>query len=141
MFLSAGNYTLPVKAVTVRQETTKTAIENLYRTTAFFTAARIIANMDSLTYKKAGGYWRLIGTLEESINRENPRLYAALRDTRAALSRRLSGQELSREMTRRVSAASPLLCLAYYLGCDEDKIRELNSVADSFAVGGDIVYV
>jgi hypothetical protein len=44
-------------------------------------------------------------------------------------------------MTRRISVAAPLLYLAYYLGCDEDKIRKLNSVADSFVIEGDVIYV
>jgi hypothetical protein len=124
-----------------RQEATKTAVENLYRTTAFLTSARIISNMNSLTYKKAEGYWRLLKKLEESINRENPAVYAAIQDVHTALSRELSRRELSREMIRSVSNASPLLYLAYYLGCDEDKIRELNAIADSFVIEGDIIYV
>jgi hypothetical protein len=140
-FLSASTYTLPVEAATVSQEATKTAMENLYRTMAFLAAARIIANMDSLTYKKAEGYWRLIKNLEESIDRENPVVYAAVQDVCTALSRELSGRELSAEMIRNVTAAAPLLYLAYYLGCDEDKIRELNSVADSFIVEGKVIYV
>ncbi|MDR1250184.1 MAG: DNA circularization N-terminal domain-containing protein [Treponema sp.] len=124
-----------------RQATTKTAIENLYRTMGLFTATLILANMDSLSYKKAEGYWRLIQKLEESIDRENPAVYAAIRDAHAALSRELSRRELSKEMSRRVSDASPLLYLAYYLGCNEDKIRELNSMADSFVLEGIVVYV
>jgi prophage DNA circulation protein len=140
-FLSASTYTLSTDTATVSQEATKTAIENLYRTMAFLSSARIIANQDSLTYKKAGGYWRLIEKLEESINRENPAVYAAVRDMRTALSRELSRRELSTEMTRRVSIAVPLLYLAYYLGCDEDKIRELNSIADSFVIEGAVIYV
>jgi hypothetical protein len=141
LFLSASSYTLPIETATVSQEATKKAIENLYRTMALLVSARLIASLDRLTYKKAEGYWRLIKKLEESINRENPAVYAAVRDMRAALSQKLSGQEISREMTRRVSAASPLLYLAYYLGCDEDKIRELNSIADSFVIEGDTIYV
>jgi prophage DNA circulation protein len=140
-FLSASTYTLATEAVTVSQEATKTAIENLYRTMAFLASARIIENQDSLTYKKAEGYWRLLEKLEESISRENPAVYAAMRDLRTALSRELSQRELSAEMVRKVSVAAPLLYLAYYLGCDEDKIRELNSIADSFVVDGAVIYV
>jgi len=44
-------------------------------------------------------------------------------------------------MTRHISVAAPLLYLAHYLGCDENKIRELNSVADSFVVEGAVIYV
>jgi hypothetical protein len=127
--------------VTVSQEATVRAIENLFRIMAFLASARLIANMDSLTYKKAAGYWRLLEKLEGSINRENPAVYAAMQNVHNALSRELSGREISREMTRRVSSAVPLLYLAYYLGCDEDKIRELNSVADSFVIEGDVIYV
>jgi hypothetical protein len=141
LFLSASTYSLSTETATVSQENTKKVIENLYRTVAFLAATQIIANMDSITYKNAGGYWRLLEKLEESINRENPHLYAALRDVRIALSRMLSGQELSREMSRRLSGASPLLYLAYYLGCDEDKIRELNTIVDSFILEGDVIYV
>jgi prophage DNA circulation protein len=141
LFLSAGSYSLPVETATVSQENTKKAVENLYRITAFLTAARIISSMDSITYKNAEGYWRLLEKLEERIDRENPAVYAALRDVRAVLSRELSGRELSREMNRDVAAASPLLYLAYYLGCDEEKLRELNRIADSFAVEGKVIYV
>jgi hypothetical protein len=141
MFLSVSDYTLSVDAATVRAEATKKAVEHLYRTMAFLAAVRIIANIDSLTRQRAAGYWRLLEKLEKSINRENPAVYAALRDMRIALSRRLSRQELSAEMTRRFSAAMPLLSLAWYLGCDEDVIRRLNRIADSFTVEGDVIYV
>ncbi|MDR0451273.1 MAG: DNA circularization N-terminal domain-containing protein [Treponema sp.] len=140
MFLSASDYTLDGNAATVREEATKKAVENLYRTMAFLAAARIIANSGSLTRQRAAGYWRLLEKLEGSINRENPAVYAALRDMRIALSRQLSRQGLSAEMTRRFSAAVPLLYLAYYLGCDEAKIRELNRIADSFTVEGGVIY-
>jgi hypothetical protein len=104
-------------------------------------SAKIITNMDSLAYKKAAGYWRLIQKLEGSIDRENPAVYAAIRDMHTALSRELSRRELSREMSRRVSDVSPLLYIAYYLGCEEDKIRELNSISDSFVLKGAVIYV
>jgi hypothetical protein len=58
-----------------------------------------------------------------------------------ALARILAGRRLSAEMRRGVSAHVPLLYLAYYLGCDENKIRELNSIADSFIIEGDVIYV
>jgi hypothetical protein len=123
------------------EDDTAAAIDNPCRTTAFLVSARIIVNMDSLTRKKAEGYWRLLEKLERGIDQENPRLYAAVRDLRTALSRELSRRTLSAEMIRNVSASAPLLYLAHYLGCDEDKLRELNSIADSFVIEGDIVYV
>jgi len=129
------------EAVTVNQKATITAGENLYKITAFLVSARLIASTDFLTYKKAAGYWRLLEKLEESIDRENPAVYTAMQAVHNALSQELSEQKISREMTRHISVAAPLLYLAYYLGCDEDKIRELNSVADSFVVEGDVIYV
>jgi prophage DNA circulation protein len=141
LFLSASTYTLPVEAATASQEAARAATENLYRITALLASARILAGMDSLTYKKAGGYWRLLEKLAGSIGQEDPGIYAAVRDLRTALSRKISSRDLSGEMTRKVSAAAPLLYLAYYLGCGEEKIRELNSVADSFIVDGEVIYV
>jgi prophage DNA circulation protein len=141
LFLSASDYAMPVVTATVSQENTKKAMENLYRTTAFFASARIIANMDSVTYQKASGYWRLLKKLEERVNRENPAVYAALRDVRSVLSQKLLEQELSREMSRDIFIPVPLLYLANYLGCDEDKLRELNRIADSFVIEGRVIYV
>jgi len=141
-FLSADTYTLSDEpAVTVNQEATNTACENLFRIMAFLVSAQLIANMDSLTYKKAGGYWRLLEKLEESIDQENPAIYTAIQNVHIALSQELSEREINREMTRRISIETPLLYLAYYLGCNEDKIRELNSIADSFVVEGAVIYV
>jgi hypothetical protein len=129
------------EAAAVSQEATKKAVENLYRVMAFLASSQIIANMDSLTYQKAQGYWRLIKKLAESIDQENPVMYAAIQDMRGALARKLSRLELSGEMSRNIAVPVPLLYLAYYLGCDEDKIRELNSIADSFVIEGDVIYV
>jgi hypothetical protein len=140
-FLLSDSYVLSDNTVTTSQTNTKTAIENLYRTMAFSTAIQIIIQYDRLTYRKTQAYWQLIRKLEESINRENPVVYAALQETRTALSRKLAENELSREMTRIIAAPSPLLYVAHYLGCDEDKIRELNTIPDSFVAGGSIVYV
>ena len=123
------------------REATEAAVENLYRIMAFSVSAQILVNMDSLTYKKAEGYWRLVTKLEESIDRENPAVYTAIQDTRTALSEELSRRELSAEMTRSFYTTTPLLFMAYYLGCDEDKIRELNGIADSFVIEGDVIYV
>jgi len=141
LFLSDATYTLSEEAATVSEEATIRASEDLYRTMAFLVSAQLIANMDSLTYKKASGYWRLLKKLEKSINQEDPSVYAAVQDVHTALSQELLGRELSREMTKRFSIAAPLLYLAHYLGCDENKIRELNSVADSFVVEGAVIYV
>jgi len=140
-FLSTATYTLSEEAATVSEEATIRASEDLYRTMAFLVSAQIIANMESLTYKKASGYWRLFEKLEKSINQEDPAVYTAIQEVHTALSRELLGRSLSREMTKRISIAAPLLYLAHYLGCDEAKIRELNSVADSFVVEGAVIYV
>jgi prophage DNA circulation protein len=141
-FLSADTYVLSEeKAVTVSQEATIAAGENIYRIMAFLVSARLIENTDSLTRNRAEGYWRLFERLKESINRENSAVYASMQNIHTALSRELSRREISREMTRHISVAAPLLFLAYYLGCDEDKIRELNSVADSFVIEGNVIYV
>jgi hypothetical protein len=141
LFLSANTYTLPIVAATAGQTTTKKAIENLYRTVAFSAAIQIVINYDLLTHQKATGYWQLIEKLEESIDKENPAVYTALQDMRTTLARALSEKELSGEMVRTIPSILPLLYVAYYLGCDEDKIRELNSIPDSFVITGKVIYV
>jgi hypothetical protein len=140
-FLSADTEVLSEEAATASEEETIKACENLYRIMAFSVSVRLLENMDSLTYKKATGYWRLLEKLANSIDRENPAVYAAIQDILSALAQKLSAMDIHREMTRRIPAAAPLLYLANYLGCDEDKIRALNSVADSFVIEGDVMYV
>ena len=141
MLLSADTFRLPGEASTVSQDVTQTEIENLYRTMAYVASAEIIAGMDFLSHDSAAGCWRLLERLEGSIDKENPAVHAALCDVRSALSRRLSMQELSAEMTRRLPSAAPILFLTHYLGCGEDTLRRLNSIADSFLVEGDVIYV
>jgi len=141
MFLAMDTFRLPGEAATVSQDVTRTEIENLYRTMAFITSAEIVAGMEFLSRDSAAGCWRLLERLEGSINKENPAVHAALCGVRIALSRRLSMQELSAEMTRRLQTAAPILYLAHYLGCGEDTLRRLNSIADSFTVVGDVIYV
>lgn len=139
-FLSAANYTMDVPAVTVAQQNTKEAIENLYRAGAFYAVCRILPQMH-VAYQKAIGYWNLLLRLYDSIDRDDPSVYAAMDDMRIAVSRELSAMELSAEMYRNFNIPLPLLYIAHYLGCDEAKLRELNTIADSFNVRGDIVYV
>ena len=94
-----------------------------------------------MTLKKAEGYWKLLAKLESSIDGENPAVHAALANMRIALSQKLSGRTLRSELARSFDVPLPLLHIALLLGCDENKIRELNAVADSFAIEGDILYV
>jgi len=142
LFLSADSFSaLPGEAATVGQKATARAVENLYRTAAYLASVEIVAGMDSPTRGEAAGYWRLLARLEESVDRENPAVHAALSDARAALSARLSAQGLSAEKAREVPSPAPLLYLAFRLGCDEAELRRLNRVADSFVVEGEVVYV
>lgn len=79
--------------------------------------------------------------LEASIDMEDAAVYTAVENMLVFLSLALSSRTLSAEAIRQFSAPLPLLYIAQYLGCDEAKLRELNSIADSFAVMGDVVYV
>ncbi|MCL2602432.1 MAG: hypothetical protein FWD91_06425, partial [Treponema sp.] len=141
MFLAASSFRLPGEAVTVSQKTTRTATENLYRTMAFSVSAKIIADMDFLTRETACGCWRLLEKLEDSIDKENPAVHSALRDTLSALSRRLSSQKTSTQKRRHFPSAVPVLYIAHYLGCTEENLRRMNRIGDSFLVQGDVLYV
>jgi uncharacterized protein YoxC len=140
LFLSASNYTMDVPAATVAQQNTKNAMENLYRTTALFAASQIIPEMD-ISYQKTSTYWSFLQKLETSIDKEDSAVYTAVENIRITLSLALSSRALSAEAIRQFPAPLPLLCIAQYLGCDEEKLRELNSIADSFVIKGDVVYV
>ncbi len=142
-FLTATNYGLPDETVTEQQRNTKKAIENLYRMAAFGAVAQLFVKVDPETqsFEKQSGLWTLFEKLEKSIEKENPDVYEAVEETRIACAQTLLTYSYDRELTRYVRKAMPLLPLALYLGCDAEKIRSLNEVADSFLIEGDVIYV
>jgi len=139
-FLSASSFALSSIPLTVRQEAVQKAVENLYRICAFTAAGSILPQLDG-SFQKTEGYWKLFMKLEESIDKNDPAVYAALETVRVYVSCILSAKELSAEKRRYFNAPLPLLYMAQYLGCDEDKLRNLNHIADSFVVKGSVLYV
>jgi hypothetical protein len=139
-FLSASSFALNSTPLTVRQEAVQKAVENLYRICAFTAAGTILPQLDG-SFQKIEGYWKLFMKLEASIDKNDPAVYAALETVRIYVSCILSAKELSAEKKRYFNAPLPLLYLAQYLGCDEDKLRDLNHIADSFVVKGNVLYV
>lgn len=142
-FLTASNYELSDEAITEQQWNTIKAVENLYRMTAFGAVAQLFVKIDPDTqsFDKQSGLWTLFEFLEESIDKENPDVYAAVEETRIACAETLLTYSYDRELKRHIRQSMPLLPLALYLGCDAEKIRRLNEVADSFLIEGDVIYV
>jgi hypothetical protein len=140
MLFSASDYTLDVSAATTAQQNTKEAVENLYRASALCAAGVVMAQIDA-PYQQTASYWNLFLKLEESVDKENPAVYTALENMRAAVSGELSRKDLDKELNAVFNAPLPLLYIARHLGCGEAKLRELNTIADSFVVKGGVVYV
>ena len=142
-FLTAANYEISDEAITEQQWNTKAAIENLYRTAAFGAVAQLFVKIDpdTQTFEKQQGLWTLFEKLEESIDKENPDVYEAVENARIACAETLLTYNYDKELTKRIRKAMPLLPLALYLGCDAQRIRSLNAVADSFLIKGDVIYV
>ncbi|MDR0456695.1 MAG: DNA circularization N-terminal domain-containing protein [Treponema sp.] len=141
-FLSARNVTLDVEAATIWQEETKKATENLYRTVSLCASAQIIMSMEEDTNRsQMEGYWALYSKLENSLNLEDPDMYQAIVEMRAALSVKLRQSGMSRELKKTLEESVPLLFLSHYLGCDEYKLRIMNSIDDSFVLSGEVSYV
>ena len=139
-FLSASTFALNSIPLTVRQEATQKAIENLYRIAAFMAAGALLSQLDA-SFQKTEGCWKLLLKLEASIDKNDPAVYAALENVRVCVSRILSAKELSAEKKRYFNTPLPLLSLAQYVGCGEEKLRDLNCIADSFVIKGGVLYV
>jgi hypothetical protein len=139
--LAAHTYTLNIPAATAQQQKTQEAIEQCYRIGAWYLASQIITQMSVLSYQTATRYWTLLEQLEESIDKDNTLVYAAIEELRISVSRELAEKELSAEVHRTFMAPLPLLAMAQYVGCDADKLQELNRVADSFVITGEVAYV
>jgi prophage DNA circulation protein len=140
-FLSAGTWTLPIEAATVRQDETKRASENLYRAVSLCAAAEIIMSMEDATRGQMDGYWALYTKLENSISLEDPDMYEAIVEMRSALSENLRQSNISHELKKTLERPVPLLFLSHYLNCDEDQLRILNAIEDSLLVSGEVIYV
>ena len=140
-FLSETNVTLEIEAITVKQQTTKAATLSLYKTVAFCTAGQLLVTLDNNTYQQTQNYWQLFQQLGNSINQEDPSIYQAVRDMCIAASQELSARGLDAEYLKNVTLPAPLLYLSKYLGTDDERIRQLNIMADSFVIEGTIIYV
>ena len=139
-FLSADSFKTDMETATIKQHVTKDNTENLYRAMALSAAAQILVQMD-MTYQEASGLWSLYEKLEASVDQNDPEVYRAIRDMRLAASRELSSRKLDNELLRAINLPVPLLYLSHILGCSDEKIRQLNSIPDSFIISGDIIYV
>lgn len=142
-FLTAANYELGEEAITEQQYNTKKAVENLYKTVAFGACAQLFVKLDSdkQTYESQKGLWTLFEKLEDSIDKEDSDVYAAVEEARIACAETLLTFNYDMELTRHIRQEMPLLALALYLGCDAEKIRYLNKISDSFLIKGDVIYV
>ena len=139
--LAARSYTLNIPTPTVQQQKTQEAIEQCYRIGAWCLANKIIAQMSIISSQTAHGYWALLRQLEESIDKDNPGVYGAIEELRISVSQALTAKELDAELHRTFTTPLPLLAMAQYIGCDVDDLIELNRIADSFIVTGEVVYV
>jgi len=140
-FLSAGTKTLPIDAVTVQQEETKKASENLYLIVNLCAAAEIMMSMENATYDQTNGYWTLYTKLENSINLEDPYMYEAIVEMRSVVSMKLRQSDMNREIKKTIEKSVPLLFLSHHLGCDEDQLRAMNFIENSFFISGEVTYV
>jgi hypothetical protein len=140
-FLSASAWTLPVNTATVRQYETKKEIENLYRAVSLCAAAEIMMSMENVTRGQIDGYWALYTKLENSINLENSTMYEVIVKMRSALSVKLRQNEIISELKKTIEMPVPLLFLSHYLGCNEDRLRTMNNIGDSFLILGEVSYV
>jgi prophage DNA circulation protein len=140
-FLSNNNYTSQAEALTAKQASTKAASENLYKTLSLCAASRLLVRAEDATYARAQGYWALLEALQDSVDQNSPATHQAVQALRIAASRELSARTLAAEKTRHIALPAPILYLAHYLSCEEELLRRLNAVADSFVMEGSLRYV
>jgi hypothetical protein len=97
--------------------------------------------MEDVTLNKMKGYWALYTRLEDSISLEDPDMYKAISEMRAAVSHKLKQTTMSIELKKKIEKPVPLLFLSHYLGCDDDKLRAMCLIEDSLLVSGEVSYV
>jgi len=140
-FLSASTWTLPIEPATERQFETIEESENLYRAISLCVATEILMSMEDVTHEQIDGYWVLYTKLENSINQEDPDMYESIVEMRTTLSVKLRQSDINRELKKKIEKPLPLLFLSHYLDCNEDKLRTMNRIEDSFLISGELSYV
>ncbi len=142
-FLSASTYKMDIEQITEQQYNTVSALENLYKTAAFGVCVQLLTRLDveKQTYKEQAGLWNLLEKLEDSIDKENSAVFAAVEECRINCAKMLLSYSYDIELKKQIRKEMPLLELAIYLGCDAERIRSLNKVSDSFLIKGDVIYV
>jgi prophage DNA circulation protein len=141
-FLSAADYRAGITAVTAKQHAAKTAVENVYKAAALGAAGQLLVRLGSdATYQQTRGYWELYTILENSVDQNNPGVYRAVQDLRHAVTGSFAARRLDAELTRHINLPVPLLYLSRYLSCDDETLRRLNGIADSFFIRGEVRYV
>lgn len=142
-FLTASTYRLDEETITEQQYNTVSTLENLYKAVSFGVCAQLLTKIDpkSQTYESQSGIWKLFEKLEDSIDKEDSDLFATVEECRIACAKVLLSFSYDVELKREIRKDMPLLDLAIYLGCEEERIRSLNAVADSFLIKGDVIYV
>ena len=139
-FLSSNTFRMDVEAATVRQHVTRDSMENLYRAVSLCAVGQIMVQTE-MTYQEALNCWALYENLESSVDQNNPDVYRAVRDMRLSASRELSARSMDVELRRGISLPVPLLHLSQVLGCDDEKLRQLNTIPNSFVIQGEVLYV
>ncbi len=140
-FLPTDKYQSPIEAVTVKQQMTKQACENLYKLNAFYAVSLLLPQLQNTTYQEMKNLFSLYNKLERSLDLNDPSVYEAVNNLRMATAQAVAEKQLSQELSIKLDSGMPILALAHYLGTSEKVLRELNTVADSFVIQGGVRYV
>ncbi|MDR1585945.1 MAG: DNA circularization N-terminal domain-containing protein [Treponema sp.] len=139
--LSAVFFSTGEETVTVNETITRKESENLFKTAALSASAALLFEMGDLSYQQALSYWDLYRRLEDTVDKNDPAVFAALEAMRIAVSRELAARSMAVELTMNIADPSPLLFLSHYLSCDDDTLRYLNRIEESFVIRGPVAYV
>ncbi len=140
-FLTSNKYHSPIEAVTIKQQITKQESENLYKLNAFYAVSLLLPQLQNTTYQEIKEFFNMYNKLEKSLDLNDPGVYEAVNNLRMATAQAVAEKQISQELSIKLDSGMPILALAQYLGTSEKVLRELNTIADSFVIKGDVRYV
>ncbi|WP_020613100.1 hypothetical protein [Sediminispirochaeta bajacaliforniensis] len=142
-FISAKSETMnELSPSTFKESATKQAMVALYRHAAFVGAATTLPNVDTISADQIKALYSLFMDLEDSLNVDDPNIYKAVTESRIAVMEQLQEKETWNERSVQLQGGLPMLVVAQLLGCDYDKVEELNSdIDDQLMITGGIFYV
>ncbi len=143
-FMSWANYTFDAKPVTSAQAREQMAVSNGMKVLGAIGTSELLPQLKPYSLSDARALYRAIDLIAESLELPGAEQLEALETLRLALREELRDKgwfELASERRTEIWKPLPSIALAHELGSEEPLLRRMNRPANTWFMGGELLYV